>query len=129
MTAIHCEVWAGTPNAPYKQLLRREEAPTPSAAVRRLTGAADWLGDHLDGDPADPRPVPSASLRRWTKDGLGHEDLRVQLAAGKYVHEAVSVTGADGAFYTLAAMPAAGCVCLPQPFTAAVAAYTAGVPA
>lgn len=114
---IHCEVWAGTPSAPYLWLLQQDQAPSPGLAVRRLRAAAHWLADRLDDDPDDPRLCPSTALRLWLGDALGHEAGSVQLAvqladrlaAGAYLTDAV--TGPDGVRYTLTAMPATGCVC------------------
>ncbi|MGY3340988.1 hypothetical protein ACVW0K_007181 [Streptomyces filamentosus] len=116
---LHCEVWAGTHHAPYRWLLRREETQAPVVAVRRLRAAAWWLADLLDDDPDDPRLTPSAALRLWLGDSLGHEtgsaqlaaELADRLAAGAYLADAVSATGPDRVRYTLTAMPAAGCVC------------------
>ncbi|MFH8717546.1 hypothetical protein [Streptomyces zaomyceticus] len=108
---IHSETWAGTPSDPYTWLLLRDSAPTPSGAVRRLTAAAEWLADRLDDDPDDPRPFPGATLRRWLDDRMGHEDVEHRLSTGAYVPEAVRVTGPGHVRYTLAAMPADGCVC------------------
>ncbi|MFB7031032.1 MULTISPECIES: hypothetical protein [unclassified Streptomyces] len=113
-TAIHCETWAGTPDDPHRWLLARDIAPTPSGAVRRLINAAERLADRLDDDPDDGRPFPAATLRLWTDDRLGHEDITARLATGAYVSEAVTMTGPGSVRYTLTAMPAAGCVCLPR---------------
>ncbi|GEB57415.1 hypothetical protein [Streptomyces gardneri] len=124
---IHCETWAGTPANPYIWLLSRDDAPTPRLAVRRLRAAAARLTDRLDDDSDDHRPFPSTPLRVWFRDGLGHEDVADQLGAGKFVAEAVSVIGPNSVLYTLAAMPAVGCVCPPRPLTAAVAARSEGV--
>ncbi|MFC9259329.1 hypothetical protein ACFT25_05855 [Streptomyces hydrogenans] len=117
--AFHCEVWAGTRTAPYRWLLRREAAPVPVVAIRRLRAAAWWLADLLDDDPDDPRIAPSTALRLWLGDSLGHEagsaqlaaELADRLAAGAYLAEAVTVMGPDHVRYTLTAMPQAGCVC------------------
>ncbi|MDV5142889.1 Tn3 family transposase [Streptomyces sp. SBC-4] len=89
--------------------------------MRRLRETAERLTDRLDDDSDDCRPFPSTPLRVWLRDGLGHEDVAAHLGAGKFVAEAVSVTGPGPVLYTLAAMPAAGCVCLPRPLTAAAA--------
>ncbi|MFD5372557.1 hypothetical protein [Streptomyces sp. NPDC127103] len=127
---IHCETWAGTPAAPYMWLLARDVAPTPSGAVRRLTAAAEHLADRLDEDPADPRPFPSATLRGWLDSGIGPEDVEHRLTTGAYVPEVVTITGPGHVLYTLAVMPAGGCVCCrPRPFTAATTAHPEGVPA
>lgn len=116
---IHCETWAGTTDNPYLWLLSRDSAPTPSGAVRRLTYAAEWLADRLDDDPNDTRRTPGTALRRWINDRFGHQDLALQLSHGTYVSEAVSATGHGHVLYTLAAMPADGCVChRPRPMTA-----------
>ncbi|MFF6903420.1 hypothetical protein [Streptomyces hydrogenans] len=116
---IHCEVWAGSPSQPYRWLLTRDEATTPVVAVRRLRAAAWWLADRLDDDLDDPRLTPSAALRLWLGDAIGHgpgsdqlaAELAERLAAGAYLADAVSVTGHDAVRYTLTAMPEAGCVC------------------
>ncbi|MEU8623126.1 hypothetical protein [Streptomyces sp. NPDC048623] len=112
MIAFHCEVWAGPPASPYTWLLRREAAATPRLVLRRLRGAACWLADGLDDDPDDSRTCPSAPLRIWLADEFAHEEITDRIALGEYV-AAISVSGADTTVYTLAAMPAAGCVCLP----------------
>ncbi|MFE1384216.1 hypothetical protein ACFU3J_27935 [Streptomyces sp. NPDC057411] len=104
-------MWAGTPAEPYIWLLSRDAAPTPSGAVRRLTAAAEHLADRLDDEPDDVRPFPGATLRRWIDDRLGHEDIVDRLTRGAYVPEAVSITGPGHVLYTLAAMPAARCIC------------------
>ncbi|MFI9213947.1 hypothetical protein ACIGW7_38185 [Streptomyces sp. NPDC053253] len=108
---IHCETWAGTPADPYIWLLARDVAPTSSGAVRRLTAAAEHLADRLDEDPDDVRPFPGATLRRWGEDRLGLEDVVDRLTRRAYVPEAVRVTGPGHVLYTLAAMPAASCIC------------------
>ncbi|MFD0367672.1 hypothetical protein [Streptomyces sp. NPDC127114] len=128
---IHCEAWAGTPAEPHIWLLSREAAPTPWGAVRRLTAAAEHLADRLDDNPGDSRPFPGATLRRWIDDRLGHEDIAFRLTRHAYVPEAVSITGPGHVLYTLAAMPAAGCICRrPRPSSTvtdpAVRALTGG---
>ncbi|MFE5302148.1 hypothetical protein [Streptomyces sp. NPDC056632] len=115
---IHCEAWAGTPDEPYMWLLSRDAAPTPWGAVRRLTAAAEHLADRLDDDPDDARPFPAATLRRWIDDRLGHEDIADRLTRRANVPEAVCVTGPGHVLYTLAAMPAAMCICRrPRPLS------------
>ncbi|MEU3399484.1 hypothetical protein [Streptomyces filamentosus] len=117
-TAIHCEAWAGTPLTPYTWLLSRDTAPSPWGAVRRLTAAAEHLADRIDDDPDDVRPFPASTLRRWIEDRLGLEDLADRLTRRAYVPEAVCVTGPGHVLYTLAAMPAASCVCRrPRPLS------------
>lgn len=116
--AIHCEAWAGTSSEPFTWLLSRDSALTPWGAVRRLTGVAEHLADRLDEDPDDVRPFPAATLRRWIEDRLGHEDIADRLTRRAYVPEAVSVIGPGHVLYTLAAMPAATCVCRrPRPLS------------
>lgn len=123
---IHCETWAGTPADPYIWLLARDVAPTSAGAVRRLTAAAERLADRLDDNPDDPRPFPSATLRLWGEDRMGHEDVAHRLSTGAYVPEAVGITGPGSVLYTLAAMPAVGCVCLPRPLAAMAPALVGG---
>ncbi|MFE7580085.1 hypothetical protein ACFU5Y_00790 [Streptomyces gardneri] len=108
---IHCEAWAGSPAEPYIWLLSRDAAPSPWGAVRRLTAAAEHLADRLDEDPDDVRPFPGSILRRWSEDRLGLEDVVDRLTRRAYVPEVVSITGPGHVLYTVAAMPAAGCIC------------------
>ncbi|GAA3044124.1 hypothetical protein GCM10017562_01250 [Streptomyces roseofulvus] len=134
--SIHCEVWAGTLSAPYTWLLRQDEALVPVVAVRRLRAAAWWLAERLDDDPDDPRLSPSAALRLWLGDGIGHEEGSRQLAteladrltAGAYLTEVGAVIGPDRVRCTLTAMPAAGCVCGTGAAAARTAAETATEP-
>ncbi|MFB7452941.1 hypothetical protein [Streptomyces sp. NPDC056194] len=115
---IHCETWAGLPGDPYLWLLARDVGPTPWAAVRRLTAAAEHLANRIDTDPDDQRPFPGATLRLWLDDRIGHQDLAHRLTTGAYVPEAVTMTGPGHVRYTLTAMPARGCVChRPRPLT------------
>ncbi|MGW4699737.1 hypothetical protein [Streptomyces sp. NPDC004285] len=116
---IHVEAWAGTPAAPHRWLLTRDTTPTPWGAVRRLTAIAEWLADRLDDDPDDDRPYPGATLRIWLEDRGGHENIAHRLAGRGHVPQAVRVTGPGHVLYSLAAMPAAICVCLPRPLTLA----------
>ncbi|MGW9439596.1 hypothetical protein [Streptomyces sp. NPDC055607] len=111
ISLVHCETWAGTAEEPYETILARDPAVTPWGAVRRLTYAAERLADALDTDPADARPFPSATLRRWMEDRRAHEDIADWLGRGAYVTEAVSMTGPGRVLYTLTAMPARGCIC------------------
>ncbi|MFF5491517.1 hypothetical protein [Streptomyces virginiae] len=112
---IHCEVWAGTPEAPYTWLLARQDASTARRAVRRrLVPMALRLAERLDDDP-DTTPIPAAVLRAWESDALTHEDAIDALTRGQFVPAAVSVI-AGSVLYTLAAMPANQCACLlPRP--------------
>ncbi|WP_159026589.1 hypothetical protein [Streptomyces vietnamensis] len=79
---------------------------------------AEHLADRLDDDPDDVRPFPGTTLRRWAEDRLGLEDLADRLTRRAYVPEVVCVTGPGHILYTLAAMPAAACVCRrPRPLS------------